>query len=143
MALDEEALIYLLIPYTLRKRRMCNKYKKRFWVRKLFQHRRTHGEFNNLVRELKLHDHELFFKQFRMDPSQMEEVLKWVAPKIYKRETRANVIGPAERLCVTMRYLATGDAFATISMSYRIGETTISKIVSQSIVRQPIKFGKL
>ena len=52
-----------------------------------------------------------FFKQFRMDPCQMEEVLKWVAPKIYKRETRADVIGPAERLCVTMRYLATGDAF--------------------------------
>ena len=30
----------------------------------------------------------------------MEEVLKWVAPKIYKRETR---------------YLATGDAFSTIN----------------------------
>ena len=91
MALDEEALIYLFIFYRRRKRR-----------------------FNNLVRELKLHDHELFFKLFRMDPSQMEEVLKWVAPKIYKRETRADVIGPAERLCLTMRYLATGDAFSTI-----------------------------
>ena len=31
-----------------------------------------------------------------------------------------------------MRYLATGDAFSTISMSYRIGETTISKIVSET-----------
>ena len=60
MALDEEALIYLLILYRRRKRRLCNKYRKRFWVRKLFQHRRTHGEFDNLVRELKLHDHELF-----------------------------------------------------------------------------------
>ena len=43
----------------------------------------------------------------------MEEVLKWVAPKIYKREARADVIGLAERLCVTMRHLATGDAFST------------------------------
>ena len=132
MAFDEEALMYLLILYRRRKQRKRNKYKKRFWVRKLFQHRKTHGEFHNLVKELKLHDHELFFKQFRMDPCQMEEVLSWVAPKIYKRETRADVIGPAERFCVTMRYLATGDAFSTISMSYRIGETTISKIVRET-----------
>ncbi|CAB4034630.1 Hypothetical predicted protein [Paramuricea clavata] len=132
MALDEEALIYLLILYRRRKRRIRNKSKKRFWVRRLFQQRRTHGEYNNLVKELELHDHELFFKQFRMYPSQMEEVLSWVAPKIYKRETRADVIKPGERLCVTMRYLATGDAFSTISMSYRIGETTISKIVRET-----------
>ena len=60
MALDEETLMYLLILYHRRKRRICNKYRKIFWVRKLFQHRRTRGEFDNLVRELKLHDHELF-----------------------------------------------------------------------------------
>ena len=78
MAFDEEALMYLLILYRRRKQRKRNKYKNRFWVRKLFQHRKTHGEFHNLVKELKLHDHELFFKQFRMDPCQMEEVLSWV-----------------------------------------------------------------
>ena len=62
MALDEETLIYLglLILYRRRKQRITSKYRKRFWVRKLFQHRRTHGKFNNLVRELKLHDHEIF-----------------------------------------------------------------------------------
>ena len=31
-----------------------------------------------------------------------------------------------------MRYLATGDAFSTISMSYRIGEMTVSKIVVET-----------
>ena len=50
MALDEETLIYLLILYRSRKQRISNKYRKRFWMQKLFQHRRTHGEFNNLVR---------------------------------------------------------------------------------------------
>ncbi|XP_046856108.1 protein ALP1-like [Xenia sp. Carnegie-2017] len=131
MEFSRKQLICLLLIYRRRKRRL-KKYKKRFWVRKLFKSLAIRGEFVNLVQELKLHDHELFFKQFRMDPSQMEEVLSWIAPKIYKQETRRDVIKPEDRLCVTMRYLATGDSFSTISMSYRIGETTISKIVSET-----------
>ena len=36
--------------------------KKRFWVRKLSAERLQKGEFHLLVRDLRLHDHEYFFK---------------------------------------------------------------------------------
>ena len=37
---------------------------KRFWVRKLYVERLQKGEFHLLVRDLRLHDHEYFFKDF-------------------------------------------------------------------------------
>ena len=36
--------------------------KKRFWVQKLHAERLQKGEFHLLVRDLRLHDHEYFFK---------------------------------------------------------------------------------
>ena len=37
---------------------------------------------------MKLHDHEYFKKQSRMSPTQLEELLSWVAHKITKKMTR-------------------------------------------------------
>ena len=38
------------------------------------------GQFYTLFEDLKLLHSELFFKQFRMTPQQLEELLGWVAP---------------------------------------------------------------
>ena len=40
------------------------KKRKRFWVRKVYEERLEKGEFHLLVRDLRLHDHEYFFKRF-------------------------------------------------------------------------------
>ena len=40
---------------------------KKMWVRKIFQERSTKGEFNLLIRDLRLHDAEYYFKYFRMN----------------------------------------------------------------------------
>ena len=66
--------------------RMCVKNKRRFWVREIFLERKQKSELNTLVKEMKLHDHEYFKKEFRMSPTQLEEeLLSWVAPKITKK----------------------------------------------------------
>ena len=90
------------------------------------------GEFHTLIQELKLFDSEYFVKQFRMMPTKLEELLSWVAPKIVKSSVKREPIGPEERLCVTLRYLSTGDAHVTIAASYRISPTTISRIVKET-----------
>ncbi|KAK1165476.1 protein ALP1-like, partial [Acipenser oxyrinchus oxyrinchus] len=41
-------------------------------------------------------------------------------------------IGPAERLAICLRFLATSDSFQTISFSYRVGHTTVGNIVSET-----------
>ena len=54
-----------------------------------------------------------------MSPALFEELLCLVAPHIPKKETKLRQpISPSERLCVTLQYLVTGDAFVTIGASY-------------------------
>ena len=109
------------------------KNKRRFWVRKIFLERKQKSEFNTLVKEMKLHDHEYFKKQFRMSPTKLEELLSWVAPKITKTVTRScEPIGAEERLCATLRYLATGDAQVKIAESYRISPSSIGRIIKET-----------
>ena len=99
--------------------------KKRFWVRKLYAERLQKGEFHLFVRDLRLHDHEYFFKYFRMSPTVLEELLSFVSPM-------RDPIFPSERLAVTLRYLVTGDAQCTGAASYRISPSAVSRIITET-----------
>jgi hypothetical protein len=112
----------LLRLFLLRRRRKrTTKYKKRFWIRRVYAERQQKGEFHLLVKELILFDQEYFFKCFRMSPTLFEELLSWTGHQLQRRTTRMREpIGPRERLCVCLRYLVTGDAQMTIATSYRM-----------------------
>ena len=94
--------------------------------------RLSKGEFGVLVKELKLFDHEFFFKQFRMTPEKLENLLTMVAPRIMRRSLRREAIGSRERLCVTLRYLASCDSRRTIAASCRISPVTVSRIINET-----------
>ena len=124
-----KALLLLLAMHRIKRKRqekllLTEKKKRRFWVRRIFEERQTKGEFHTVVAYLKLFDHEYFQKQFRMSPTKLEELLGWIVPRITKSSEKRQPIGPEERLCVTLRYLVTGDAQVTISSSYRISPTS-------------------
>ena len=101
-------------------------------VRRIFQERETKGEFYLLVLDLRLHDEEYFFKYFRMSAMQYEELLSMVAPKIQKSSEKRKCIGPSERVCVTLRYLTTGDSQTTIAMNYRISPSSVGRIIYET-----------
>lgn len=42
-----------------------------------------------------------------------------------------NSIPPCERLALTLRYLATGESFQSLSFQFRVGKTTIGEIVME------------
>ena len=67
-----------------------------------------------------------------MAPSTFETLLSWIGPFIVKSGLRRPTASPAERLYVTLRYLATGDSLFTIASSYRISPSTVSKIVTET-----------
>ena len=46
-----------------------------FWVRPIFRVRKLKGEFHTLILEMKIFDSGCFFKQFRMTPTKLEELL--------------------------------------------------------------------
>ena len=89
------------------------------WVRQIYKGRKQKGEFHLLIKEMRLHDHTLFFQYFRMSPTQYEDLLKQIAPVIQKQSEKREPIGPSERLSVVLRYTFTGDSQKTIVSSFR------------------------
>lgn len=124
-------ILLLLLRLRLRWKK-ARKYRKTQLMRKLFEEREEKSEFNILVRELQIFDHEYFFKSFRMSPTKFERLLSWVAPHITKSSLRRSVASPAERLCVTLRYLCTGDAQITIATGYRMSPSVVSRVIKHT-----------
>ena len=64
-----------------------------------------------------------------MSPDRFEHLLSLVEHKITTEDTRfSKSIPAAERLAITLKFLATGDAQQSLSYSFRIGKTTVSNI---------------
>lgn len=68
-----------------------------------------------------------------MSPEKFAELLKLVTPLIAKKDTTfRKAISPAERLAVTLRFLATGESQQSLSFSFRIGRSTLSQILRET-----------
>lgn len=118
----------LLLLLLLKKRQ----YNRQWWVRPILKQRILKGEFHNLIAEMRLGDAEYFFAYFRMTATKFEELLTLVACHLKPKNTRPDIISPAERLAITLRFLATGDAQQTISFNFRVGRSTICSIVART-----------
>ena len=111
-AINRKLLLLLLLRMRMRKRQ--DKYKKHFWIRKIFQERKLKGEYALLVKDLKLFDNEYFFKYFRMDPITFEWLLQQVTPHIANFFIKTWSYWPSRAISATLRYLVTWDAQVTI-----------------------------
>ena len=85
------------------------------------------GEYYSLVKDLALCDYEMFFSEFRLNPTKFEELLSYVSPLIMKASEKREPIGPSERLCVPLRYFVTGNA-----QSYHMSKTSVSRIIKET-----------
>ena len=135
-AVNRKYLLKKLTLLLILRVKLCtreNKYKKRFWIRKIYHEQLQKGEYHLLVTDMRLSDHKYFFRCFRMTLSLFEGLLSWIGLKIKKTATpMRDPIGPSERLAVTLRYLVTGDAQVTIAASYRISPSTIGRIIKET-----------
>ena len=69
----------------------------------------------------------------RMTPDQKEQLLSLGTPLITKLLTDyREPIPPEQRLSLTLRHLATGESQISLSLQYRIGRKTISKIIPET-----------
>ncbi|CAN7946872.1 unnamed protein product, partial [Ixodes pacificus] len=106
--------------------------KRRMWMRPHLRKHREQGCYENLMRELALEDAESYRSWIRMDTATFEELLGKVRPLIVKQDTPFRQAIPAgERLAITLRYLATGETFASTGFQFRRGHNTVSKIVHE------------
>ena len=101
--------------------------------------------FTNIVRELQLEDTEGFQEMMRVDFKHFNEILNLIAPDTTPQEIiRGNkVVSAAERLTVTLMFLATGETFQSLSFQFRISDRAISYIVKEvcnAIVKYLVPF---
>ena len=68
-----------------------------------------------------------------MSPERFQHLLALVEPFILKKPCRSRKpITPAERLMVTLRYLATGDSQQSQSFAFRIERSTLSSLLRET-----------
>lgn len=68
----------------------------------------------------------------RMSAEDFEVILNKIGPTIMKKDTNMRKAIPIqERLAVTLRFLATGDSFTSLSYLFKISHQLISRIVPQ------------
>lgn len=124
-------LLLLLVRQRMARRRPRTK--KRTWVRQINRRRESLGEFHSLIQEMRLFDHDVFYRYFRMMPSWFDQLLSLVDPRIQCQDTSfRSTIPAAERLSVTLRYLVTGDSMQTIAFSYRMGHSMVCTIIPET-----------
>ncbi|XP_018516794.2 uncharacterized protein si:dkey-121j17.6 [Lates calcarifer] len=74
-----------------------------------------------------------FLKYVKMTPEEFDILLRRVGPLLTRQDTKLRKAIPAkDRLSLTLRFLATGESFKSLSCMYRIGGSTVSKIILET-----------
>ena len=68
-----------------------------------------------------------------MSPESFDYILSLVSPLISRQTTKLREpISAAERLALTLRFLASGNSQQSMSFSYRVGRQTVSSIIKET-----------
>nr|CAI5828891.1 unnamed protein product [Callosobruchus analis] len=97
----------------------------------IVKQRRHFGEFSTLYETLRLNDKK-FHEYTRMSVTTFDYILTKIESRLERTSTNfhlSDLISPAEKLIVTLRFLATGTAFRSLAFSFRMGKTTVANIV--------------
>jgi hypothetical protein len=92
----------------------------------------VHTHELDLLDTLKLEDGSGLRNFLRMTPTDFECLLKMIGGKISKENTRfRQSISPSIRLAATLRFLVSGDSFASLMYTFRISKQAISQFVPE------------
>ncbi|KAK7862635.1 hypothetical protein R5R35_001610 [Gryllus longicercus] len=113
----------------LKKRR---KRKRQMWVKNVFLRREEQSVYKVLMAELREEDEAMYKNFVRVTPEGFDLLLGKISQAIKKQDTvMRKSISCGERLALTLRFLATGDTYSSLSYLFRIPVCTISKIIPE------------
>ena len=88
------------------------------------------GVYDALLSELRLEEEEEYKNYLRMTPGCFNELLELVKEDITKKPTNMrDAISPKLKLAVTLRFLSTGESFASLQFQFRTHRSTISQFI--------------
>ena len=104
------------------------------WVRKWLSDKRreSYGHYTALLNELKTEDEKAFYNYTRLPRGLYDEVLRRVEGRIEKKDTwYRKSLPPGLKLSITLRHLACGDDYPSLSYNFRVAPNTISLIINE------------
>ncbi|XP_066457743.1 uncharacterized protein [Eleutherodactylus coqui] len=103
--------------------------RRRYWVHPLLIERGTKGHFASLYQDLKNHP-EKFVAFCRLPMEAFDRLLELLRRDLTYQDTHMRkAITAEERLLITLRFLATGESYASLHLQFRVGKSTITEIV--------------
>ncbi|XP_069620051.1 uncharacterized protein [Ranitomeya imitator] len=113
-------------------RRMMQRRRRQFWIHPINELRMTRGVQSTLYLELRCNPQK-FFSYVRMRMEHFDYLVGKIEDVIQRQDTRMRLaITPAERLMVTLRFLATGESLTSLHFQFRLGISTIGGIVKDT-----------
>ena len=104
-------------PIIQRPRRRHN-----MWVRRWLLQRDERGAYHNIMAELYATDIPGFTNYMRMTPEFFEMIKTRLEPRLARQATNYRApISVGEKLALTIRYLATGESYTSLSCQFRVG----------------------
>ena len=93
---------------------------------------RGEGAYHNIMAELYATDIPGFTNFMRMTPEFFEMIKTRLEPRLARQATNYRApISVREKLALTIRYLATGEPYTSLSCQFRVGRATISKFLPE------------
>ena len=114
---------------------------KRGKTRQWIQRREEKGFYTNIVEELQVEDTKTYEEMLRMNYDTFKFILKKTEQDITPTTLMSGglkTISPGDRLTLTLRYLATGECYRSLSFQFRISRRTILYLI-QEVCRATIK----
>lgn len=103
----------------LLKRKKQRQQRNRWWVRPLWQDRKTKSEYWTATKKMRDHgDFSYFDMYIRMMPETFDRLHDLVKDDLTKQHVVREPLTSNERLALTLRYLSSGMAFKDVAMAY-------------------------
>jgi len=105
---------------------------KRVWVKPVLKKRNELGAFHTLFQELLNEDSQDLKDYIRLDKSQFNQLVDKLSTHLLKEDTQfRESIKPDEMCCATLRYFASGETFRSLAFQFRLGRTTLARIINE------------
>ena len=140
---DEEELLLVAAALLLQQNHQRREERRRIgrvrraprsvWVKPWLVRRPLFGLYENLLQELNREDHRAYKNFIRVPPELFMDILHRVGPRIRKNHTNFRPpLEPGLKIAITLRYLASGNTYKSLSYGFRVAHNTISLFIPQT-----------
>lgn len=103
---------------------------RRWYVRPWIEEREKYGHYHQLLPELQAKDPDTFRYYLRVDHGLFQQILERIKPHITRQDTNwKKALEPGLRLAITLRFMATGEAYKSMALNFRTAGNSISTLV--------------